>query len=440
MSLSIQLKQYADSLAPSSDILEKAGEATKLIQDVLHRHLGSQFSIDRIRPLGSLTKKTSLWFKMDIDVIIYLNNEMPPFSEFKQKLDDVITMIIDEDCKQSPLGLSLTVKRFDVDLLPARNFLYSNGYSGETDEIGVQVANTLEHLRNNRSLNCMDFSTSLSEGAVAFERDHSAFSHSLSRLAKLWSTTIGIPGFSFGRSSIMEYLGAWAAEEEERRGSRDILQGFRRFLTMIKQSHNLNIVWTRYYRRTDIPADILHQRPLLLDPTNPYNNMLQGALGDNLRQMSAYATETLSRLGKSERNEGFSLKMLFEPQPTWEVMFKSRPKVKTPQNFLVGTERERLSWPKIDNRSGARGVDSNIASSYLFSFTDIVAAAAKIDGDRGHGQGEDIAEKVKSELAQFISSGTWSSSSERHEDKHTTFTIPIGKDANDVIKISCNWV
>ncbi|XP_071847667.1 2'-5'-oligoadenylate synthase-like protein 2 [Apostichopus japonicus] len=439
MSLSIQLKQYADSLAPSSDILEKAGAATKHIQDVLHRHLGSKFSIDRIRPLGSLTKKTSLWFKMDIDVIIYLNDEMPPFSKFKQKLDDVITMNIDEDCKQSPLGLSLTVKGFDVDLLPARNFLYSNGYSGETDEIGVQVANTLQHLRNNRRGNHMDFSTSLSEGAVAFERNHSAFSHSLSRLAKFWSTTIGIPGFSFGRSSIMEYLGAWAAEEEERRGSRDILQGFRRFLTMVKQSHNLNIVWTRYYRRTDIPADILHQRPLLLDPTNPYNNMLQGALGDNLRQMSTYATETLSRLDKSERNGGFSLKMIFEPQPTWRVMFKS-PKVKTPQHFLVGTERKRLLRPKIEKRSGARGVDPSIASSYLFSFTDIVAAAAKIDGDRGFGQREDIVKRVQSALEQFIDPGTWTPTSERHEDRHTTFTIPIGKDATDVIKISCNWV
>ncbi|PIK59862.1 hypothetical protein BSL78_03234 [Apostichopus japonicus] len=313
-------------------------------------------------------------------------------------------MNIDEDCKQSPLGLSLTVKGFDVDLLPARNFLYSNGYSEETGEIGVQVANTLQHLRNNRRGNHMDFSTSLSEGAVAFERNHSAFSHSLSRLAKFWSITIGIPGFSFGRSSIMEYLGAWAAEEEERRGSRDILQGFRRFLTMVKQSHNLNIVWTRYYRRTDIPADILHQRPLLLDPTNPYNNMLQGALGDNLRQMS-HTRRDFTRLDKSERNGGFSLKMIFEPQPTWRVMFKS-PKVKTPQHFLVGTERKRLLRPKIEKRSGARGVDPSIASSYLFSFTDIVAAAAKIDGDRGFGQREDIVKRSVGAHAVH-NPGTW---------------------------------
>lgn len=437
MALSIFLRHYADSLAPSPDIMEKARDAVKRIQDIVHQKLGSRFSIDRIRPLGSLAKKTSLWFKMDIDVVIYLNEEMPPFDEFKQQLDDVITMNIDEHCKQTPSGLSLKINGFDVDLLPARNFLHSNGYHRGAGEVNLQVKNTLDFLKNNMNStrrNKLEFSTSLSEGAIAFEREHSAYSHTLSRLAKAWSCTIGIHGFSFGRSSIMEYLGVWAAEEEERQGSQDVLQGFRRFLQMVQNSSGLNIVWKKYYKKKDIPSDILRQRPLLLDPTNPYNNMLEGGNGDYLREMSQFARVTLLRLDAAQRNENHNFGKLFEPQPLWPAVF-SLSRGKSPRNYLAGHERRRVLIPKIETRSGARGVDPSIAKAYLFVFTDAVATAVKNDA----GRGADIAARVKSVLQQFISPGEWAPSNEKHESRHMTFTIPVGKNATEVIKISCDW-
>lgn len=434
MSLSTQFRQFADSLAPNGDVISNAKRVIERIQKVIHNNLGGRFSIDRIRPLGSLAKKTSLWFKMDIDIVVYLNDEMPPFTDFIDKLDDVIIMNIDEDCEKTPRGLKLKVDDFEVDLLPATNFLYQNGFHGG-NEARTQNKNGLSYLKQARIPNKMDFSTSLSEAAVDFEQSHSAFSHALSRLAKFWSTTIGVRSF-YGRSSIMEYLGARAAEESEREGNQDLLEGFQRFLRMIKESNGINVIWTNFYDMSDIPSYIQRQQPLLLDPTNPYNNLLGGNNAVYLEQMSSFARETLSRIdmANTNRNPRMALTKIFEPQPKIYQIYKS-PSTKSPRNFLLGDRKDIRSLPKIERRRGAKGVDPTIAQNYFFAFVDAVAAAAETDGR----QSSDITETVRSELKQFIDPGQWSPTNESHESRHMTFTIPVGHGTNRVIKISCNW-
>ncbi|KAJ8027995.1 2'-5'-oligoadenylate synthase-like protein 2 [Holothuria leucospilota] len=369
MSLSIQLRQFADSLAPGDDITRQANNAIERIHNVIHKNLGEHFSIDRIRPLGSLTKKTSLWFKMDIDIVVYLNDEMPPFSDFIDKLDDVIIMNIDEDCEKTPHGLKLKVDDFDVDLLPATNFLYQNGFRGG-NEARTQNENALSYLKQARAriADKMDFSASLSEAAVDFERSRGAFSHALSRLAKFWSMTIGIHDFSYGRSSIMEYLGAKAAEDEE--GSQNTLKGFQRFLRMIEHVSSINVFWDEFYSKDDIPPYIEEQRPLLLDPTNPYNNLLRGRNVDFLKQMSSFASVTLSRINKA-KDSNMALLMIFEPQPKIDQVYSyffTNPS-KSPQNFLVGSYKDSIIHPKKETGRGATGrCESRHCSKLLLRF------------------------------------------------------------------------
>jgi len=56
-----------------------------------------------------------------------------------------------------------------------------------------------------------------------------------------------------------------------------ITNAFKRFLEMICNFRKQNVVFDEtvaYYKMSDVPKDILEQRPILMDPINPYNNLL----------------------------------------------------------------------------------------------------------------------------------------------------------------------
>jgi len=44
-------------------------------------------------------------------------------------------------------------------------------------------------------------------------------------------------------------------------------------MSLMARFEELRVVWSNYYRKDDIWAPLLHQRPLLMDPTNPYVNV-----------------------------------------------------------------------------------------------------------------------------------------------------------------------
>jgi len=44
-------------------------------------------------------------------------------------------------------------------------------------------------------------------------------------------------------------------------------------MSLLSRFHSLRVVWSNYYSKDDVPAALLHERPLLLDPTNPFVNV-----------------------------------------------------------------------------------------------------------------------------------------------------------------------
>lgn len=443
MSLSKILRTHADSLAPSEELKQLVREVNAELQDILHEWACREnYKISRVVPHGSYAKKTSVWYAMDLDIIVVLNKGISQLEDCKDTLHNVIIDRIDENCENRSHALKFQMRGLKVDLMLAANYVL-----GPCENVAeTQVKNLLHELKQRKDMTLSEkkeYSTaSLSEGAIEFEKRSSAFSHALSRLAKRWSMSIGIPGFKRGRSSIMEYLGAWAATEEERPPRKaDLLAGFRRFLKLVECPDDLRIFWPLFYREKDIPQQIRSYPPILLDPTSPYDNLLEGVRGTYLKQMSPYAKETLRRLDEAERRGEINLGKLFEPNPRIEIIYRSNT-VKSPRRYLISTRESSLLVPKVETRAGAKGVNHHIMESYLFSLTDAVAAAVRLEEPMGSvypGNEETIARRVKSELQQFISPGQWHDSSEEHRNKASTFTISVGKGSNQVILISCDW-
>ena len=91
---------------------------------------------------------------------------------------------------------------------------------------------------------------------------------------------------------------ATALEVEER--SDDIkdnyLEFFRDFLTKVSDIMTLKIIFTDYYSEKDVPGSLLSERPLLLNPVNPFQNVFEVADEVYLKSLEVGAKETLRRL------------------------------------------------------------------------------------------------------------------------------------------------
>jgi hypothetical protein len=61
-------------------------------------------------------------------------------------------------------------------------------------------------------------------------------------------------------------------------------------MLLLSQFNDLQIVWSNYYGKDDVWAPLLRQRPLLMDPTNPFINIADPQLFDAREMMSLAKT------------------------------------------------------------------------------------------------------------------------------------------------------
>ena len=101
-----------------------------------------------------------------------------------------------------------------------------------------------------------------------------------------------------GRSSIFELLGIDAGKEEEdlKPGNYSIREAFRRFLQTVSTLDEQRIAHFQTYSKSDVPTSVWQQTPLLLDPSNPYNNFIKRFPPEARAVFKARAAESLRRL------------------------------------------------------------------------------------------------------------------------------------------------
>jgi len=147
----------------------------------------SEFSVHRYFYAGSSGKHTDILVP-DFDVILFLNNELPPFNNV---LDEWTTILKREEGQLIAKGSIKTTKfsvqfevntpqgRLEVDVLPAANLV-----SGHIERprrgrrlYGLQKCGVQGHINHE---NQKSLSSSLSESQVQFMKDQSEFTHQVS--------------------------------------------------------------------------------------------------------------------------------------------------------------------------------------------------------------------------------------------------------------------
>lgn len=124
---------------------------------------------------------------------------------------------------------------------------------------------------------------------------------------------VGIRAQLLQRAVVQDGDVCCAGPAEEERND-DVLHGLRIALDKTRNYRNVNTVFERFNSRTSLLSVITEQRPLLLDPANPRNNLLSPDVHEFFDQMASFANVTLQRLEISEQC-GETIPDLFAPQP-----------------------------------------------------------------------------------------------------------------------------
>lgn len=108
------------------------------------------------------------------------------------------------------------------------------------------------------------------------------------RLLKWWRDQQTWSGLLFRPSDeILELLAIYSGTQTKPRGQRTAIANV---MSLFSRFNELRIVWSNHYARGDVWAPLLRQRPLLMDPVNPYVNVADPQLFDARELMAAART------------------------------------------------------------------------------------------------------------------------------------------------------
>ena len=270
----------------------------------------------------------------------------------------------------------------------------------------------------------------------------------MARLAKFWNSTIICSETVFGRSLTFELLGIAAGRNEEEFKNKlglkpSVSRAFRQFLKMVEDIGQQQIVFTfseDFYSRSDTPDDLLKQKPLILDPSNPYINLISNFHGRGSVQklFSNCAKESLERLDNAERqiemgNDLQEVKEIFLPRPrpprnpmnvspVWSVVEQSGACSLEPKLIV----QNKMKVKQFQNAFSAFLLASDLEAKYENSSDKKAFAKRSIQQGIDH-------------LFSKNSGSTNCSSQDTPDNYDVTFEIPIGQEGGEALVFSANW-
>ena len=276
----------------------------------------------------------------------------------------------------------------------------------------------------------------LSAQSVQWMKSKGEFPRDVALLAKYWSQTILFDGKVFGMSFIIELIAVKAAMEEQEEAKRrrsplpTFVGAFKKFLEKIKNLRRERIVFTDHFREADIPAEIRSQTPLLINPVNRYQNMLEQASSEFLDTFTKCANQSLIRLASlsgpiRSGNQSIALTDLFKPQP---LLFEFEKKKFTMTNVVIGSvpcdgelpkySVNRKPWDNYNRQLHFVKILLVNLSSYmnLHLWANPKASAADMQS-----QATKLVNMMTGKPNQ-----TWYPAHENHESQSFTFRIPAG--------------
>ena len=313
------LRRLGDALAPDENFVTAANMVVDKVQRALHKC--KQVHVDRCCVSGSFGKTTSVVGPFDIDLVVFLNEAFPPFDSTLTELTKFLTQELDgiqmevETETTTRYSVQFILDGFHVDLLPASNLVPSKSATNPTALQRLAVWKKLGELcEEHRMEEMRPWSAALAESTVEFMKRQSSFAHAAVRVCKLWKKSCLVVHSSFSlwfTSSLIELIAIKLANDEERDNPNDssIMKVFQNFLMALADVNRLSIILSDcYYEQSLVPDFMQQQRPLIMDPVNPYNNV-----ASHIKQW-----ETLRLLAQ------YSLKRMEDTQLTIQALFRPR--------------------------------------------------------------------------------------------------------------------
>jgi hypothetical protein len=121
---------------------------------------------------------------------------------------------------------------------------------------------------------------------VEFVKSQSEAVKSIIRIAQTWNHASDAPVSDY----LIELLAIYASTPKTAGASFEPLSALSRFFETIAEFDTQRIFWERFYKINSVPSTIFMEQPLVLDPTNPLNNLARQA---NIPQFKARAKEAL---------------------------------------------------------------------------------------------------------------------------------------------------
>ncbi|XP_021959333.1 2'-5'-oligoadenylate synthase 1 [Folsomia candida] len=309
-----QLRALADNQRPSRAYLAP-GRA--VINDIFESiRQSDEISLDRARKAGSIGKGTALGdeFCPDFDLVCFINGHMPPFSpaliqaflRAVKKADRTTQWQIQSiTYNQHSVQVEVVTGEgvtFKLDILPAANLVQGDHLLNAMERLSIQekcVGKTMRD-RCKRFRERQNFSTSLAEATVSFVRAVPLNVSRIIRIAQYWDKCVDLGGARLtGRSYLIELVAM--GTNLGRKPNRGLQARFSHFLHQMRTLSSACIVFTENYEESQIPADVRRQRPLILDPINPFNNLgfqlRKPEMAGVLQRWREAAEETLDFIG-----------------------------------------------------------------------------------------------------------------------------------------------
>lgn len=447
-------KLFIENIKPTID-----QKLFKLLQE------NSKFSLDRWRLVGGLEKKTSTLLKADADIVVFHNEHNSNQMDILDDFQDIL--LINTSLKEEDINIStndvmqFTLDGIDVDLLVAEN------HAGKTqgrDTIQEQRENSLIRMKQYGSYtdkkSVVRLSFQLTESSVDFMKKKSKFVHCVARLGKYWSQIILFKHHVHGKSLIFELLATKAALLEEYNFKvPSINRAFKRFLTMVCNMKSQDIVFDDYYKRSDVPSEILKKRPVLLDPVNPYNNLLDAekrpALQSLFETYQFAAGTVLTMIGQGCKN----IELIFCPQPLlYELRRKENWILPKQGTYVIGIHKSKDFLSPVFKKD-TEDVPSLLMPSFVIrdprgksledDFREVLYATAGAIHNvifkrttQNKYQHDISDEEIRDFTAEFIdkmdnTKRNWVTSNENHHTKGVSLIIPFSKCSTVPPKILC---
>ena len=431
--LNLQLVTLSHILTIPEEGLRECNEYMQRIFVTLQQK--SRYKLDRFRLAGGVAKKTSIACSFDYDCVVYVNNEDPPFKDVLDEWKDILILHLGmhiESPRVTQCSIHFTIKDFVYDLLPAPN------YATAKQDVEQQANTIWNKLRSSRTTNMAHmYSSGLAELAVQFMKNQSAFIHDLCRLAKLWNCTVLFERYISGRSSIIECLAVKSGQDEEQaaiNGSLLLVRAFRRFLTLLTNYQSIGIVFYDFYPDHSVPK---YQKPFLIDPSNPFNNFLEGVFDEFLPTLAKCARETLTRLDRCERNFSAEIETLFDPQPDLRHLFANEFDISDVVTLLSSRENCEKKSPTLIVRRESFGASTlDKMKKLMATVLQHVVATVQVKTKEN-----DVSEIKKATLTLIDRSfygkeHSWVPTAQTHENYDITFILPLNTPNRDALYIS----